>query len=71
MKKRSAKVVRNTAETQISLTLTIDGSGKSGVIRVGDATDVPFRHSLAGGVPGIVIHDDDFHVRQMPDGIQA
>lgn len=37
MKKRSAKIARNTAETQISLTLTIDGSGKSKV-----STGIPF-----------------------------
>ena len=37
MKKRSAKVVRDTAETKISLALTIDGSGKANV-----RTGVPF-----------------------------
>src|ERR1039457_6337643 len=37
VKKRIAKVARNTAETQISLTLTIDGSGKSKV-----STGIPF-----------------------------
>ena len=37
MKKRSAKVARNTAETRISLALTIDGSGKSKV-----STGIPF-----------------------------
>jgi imidazoleglycerol-phosphate dehydratase len=37
VKKRSAKVVRDTAETKISLALTIDGKGKANV-----ATGVPF-----------------------------
>ena len=37
MKKRSAKVKRNTAETRISLALMIDGSGKSKV-----STGIPF-----------------------------
>ncbi len=37
MKKRSAKIIRNTAETKISLALTIDGTGKARV-----ATGVPF-----------------------------
>lgn len=37
MKKRSAKVQRDTAETKISLALTIDGSGKANVL-----TGVPF-----------------------------
>ncbi|HVM63192.1 MAG TPA: imidazoleglycerol-phosphate dehydratase HisB [Verrucomicrobiae bacterium] len=37
MKKRSAKIQRGTAETKISLTLTIDGSGKAKV-----STGVPF-----------------------------
>jgi imidazoleglycerol-phosphate dehydratase len=37
MKRRSAKVQRDTAETKISLTLTIDGSGKAKV-----STGVPF-----------------------------
>ncbi len=37
MKKRSAKIIRNTGETQISLALTIDGSGKSKV-----STGIPF-----------------------------
>ena len=43
MRKRTAKVQRNTAETQISLSLTIDGSGKANV-----STGVPFfDHMLA------------------------
>ena len=37
MRKRSAKVKRNTAETQIALSLTIDGSGKATI-----STGVPF-----------------------------
>jgi imidazoleglycerol-phosphate dehydratase len=37
VRKRSAKVQRNTAETRISLALTIDGSGKASV-----STEVPF-----------------------------
>lgn len=37
MKKRSAKIKRNTAETQIALALTIDGAGKADV-----KTGVPF-----------------------------
>src|ERR1700722_2091463 len=37
VKKRNAKIKRNTAETQISLSLTIDGSGKSKV-----STGIPF-----------------------------
>ncbi len=37
MKKRSAKIIRNTKETQIALALTIDGSGKANV-----ATGIPF-----------------------------
>jgi imidazoleglycerol-phosphate dehydratase len=37
MKKRSAKIIRNTKETQIALSLTIDGSGKAKV-----ATGIPF-----------------------------
>jgi imidazoleglycerol-phosphate dehydratase len=37
VRKRSAKVQRNTAETRISLALTIDGSGKANV-----STGVPF-----------------------------
>jgi imidazoleglycerol-phosphate dehydratase len=37
LKKRSAKIQRSTAETQINLALTIDGTGKSRV-----ATGVPF-----------------------------
>jgi imidazoleglycerol-phosphate dehydratase len=37
MKKRSAKIIRNTKETQIALSLTIDGSGKAKV-----STGIPF-----------------------------
>src|SRR3989442_4611311 len=37
MKKRSAKIQRNTAETQIVLSLTIDGSGKANI-----STGLPF-----------------------------
>jgi imidazoleglycerol-phosphate dehydratase len=37
VKKRNAKVIRNTAETQILLALTIDGTGKSKV-----STGIPF-----------------------------
>src|SRR2546425_6100024 len=37
MKKRTSKIDRHTAETQISLSLTIDGAGKSKI-----ATGVPF-----------------------------
>jgi len=37
VKKRSAKVLRNTGETQIALALTIDGTGKADV-----KTEVPF-----------------------------
>jgi imidazoleglycerol-phosphate dehydratase len=37
VKKRNAKIIRNTAETQIALVLTIDGAGKADV-----KTGVPF-----------------------------
>ncbi len=37
MKKRSAEIVRNTGETQIKLSLNIDGSGKSNI-----KTGIPF-----------------------------
>lgn len=37
MKKRSARIQRNTAETQITLSLTIDGGGKANV-----STGIPF-----------------------------
>jgi imidazoleglycerol-phosphate dehydratase len=37
MKKRTAKILRKTAETQIALSLTIDGSGKADV-----TTGIPF-----------------------------
>ena len=66
MKKRSAKVLRKTAETQVTLTLTIDGSGKAKI-----STGIPFfdhmlvllaKHSLcdltvkAKGDPAVDAH---------------
>ena len=66
MKKRSAKVLRKTAETKVVLTLTIDGSGKSKI-----STGIPFfdhmlvllaKHSLcdltvkAKGDPAVDAH---------------
>ena len=43
MKKRSARIQRNTAETQITLSLTIDGGGKADI-----TTGIPFfDHMLA------------------------